>query len=223
MKEVVEIKFEREDRDGIVAVGTYVSEAARRLGIELGGEEFGEEEFLVVKIIAGGEFLSAPTALETEKLSDERRTSGDRLADHAKIERPGEIIVMSTEKKVEEKPSEEKIREDYRKEFEELPLQKKIASLVDLESIALSETFSFIINSPYLVVGKVMDILAEFGWAMEADAKKQSRPEEHHGVEPPMPSVTEEFKTSNSKEPPMPSVTEEKITTDKKEPPMPSV
>jgi hypothetical protein len=208
-EEVVEIKFEREDRDGIVAVGTYISEAARRLGIELGSESFGNDEsaedFLVVKITKGGDLLSAPTKVEREKLSDERRTSGERLADHAKIERAGEIIVMSTEKKVEEKPSEEKIREDYRKEFQELPLEKKIASLVELESIALSETFAFIINSPYLVVGKVMDVLAEFGWAMEADAKKQSRPEEHHGVEP-MPSVTEEKPTAESKEPSPPSV-----------------
>jgi hypothetical protein len=209
-EEIVEIKFEREDRDGIVAVGTYVSEAARRLGIELGSEQFGDDEaaedFLVVKIIKGGEFLSAPTQLEIEKLTDERRATGERLASHAKIERPGEIIVMSTEKKVEEKPSEEKIKEDYRKEFQELPLEKKIASLVELESIALSETFAFIINSPYLVVGKVMDVLAEFGWAMEADAKKQSRPAEHHSEEPPPPSVTEEKKTTDSKEPPPPSV-----------------
>jgi len=113
---------------------------------------------------------------------------------------------MSTEKKVEEKPSEEKIREDYQKEFQELPLEKKIASLVELESIALSETFSFILNSPYLVVGKVMDVLAEFGWAMEADAKKQARPAEHHDEEPPPPSVTEENTTTGEKESPPPSV-----------------
>ena len=205
-EEVVEIKFEREDRDGIVALGTYISEAARRLGVELGGEPFGEEEFLVVRITKGGELLSEPTGIETEKLSDERRASGDRLANHAKIEKAGEINVMSTEKKVEEKPSEEKIQEDYRKEFQELPLEKKIASLVELESIALSETFAFIINSPYLVVGKVMDVLAEFGWAMEADAKKQSRPAEHHEEEPPQPSVTEENNPASEKDAPPPSV-----------------
>jgi len=203
----VEIKFEREDRDGIIPVGTYISEAARRLGIELGSEEIGGEDFLVVKIIKGDKLLSAATKTETEKLSDERRKNGERLANHAKIEKSGELIVMSTEKKVEEKPSEEKIREDYQKEFQELPLEKKIASLVELESIALSETFSFIINSPYLVAGKVMDVLAEFGWAMEADAKKQTRPAEHHSNEDTQPSVTEEPKTTDGKEsPPMPSV-----------------
>jgi hypothetical protein len=30
-----EIKFEREDLEGLVAIGTYLAEAARRMGVEL--------------------------------------------------------------------------------------------------------------------------------------------------------------------------------------------
>ncbi len=74
----VEIKFEREDLAGLVAVGTYLSDAARRIGIELRTEEFGEKVFAVVTINKGGELLSAPTKIETELLSDARRERGER-------------------------------------------------------------------------------------------------------------------------------------------------
>ncbi len=178
-----EIKFEREDLEGLVAVGTYLAEAARRMGIELAVEEFGEAEFAVVKISKGSELVSEPTKTEIENLSTERRAGGERFAEQAKIERAGEITIMTTKKQEAEKPEYEAKREAYRKEFEELPLEKKVASLVELESIALSETLSFVINSPYKIVGAVMDVLAEFGLKMEADAKKQTRPAEHHAAE----------------------------------------
>ncbi len=175
----VEIKFEREDRNGIVAVGTYLLDAARRLGIELESEQFGETDFFVVKVTSGNELLSAPTKTEIELLSAERRGQGERFACHAKIERLGEISIMTTEKKQEEKPAEEEKKEEYRKEFEELPLEKKIASLLELEAIALSETFSFVINSPYKIFDIAMGVLAEFGLKMEDEAKNETRPEEH--------------------------------------------
>jgi len=175
----VEIKFEREDRNGIVAVGTYLLDAARRLGIELESEEFGETDFFVVKATSGSELLSAPTKTEIELLSAERRGQGERFANHAKIERFGEINIMTTEKKQEEKAADEEKKEEYRKEFEELPLEKKIASLLELEAIALSETFSFVINSPYKIFDIAMGVLAEFGLKMEDEAKNETRPKEH--------------------------------------------
>ncbi len=214
----VDIKFERENLAGIVAVGTYLSDAAKRFGIELQGEEFEEKLFSVVKIIKGSDLLSAPTKTENELLTEQRRNQGERLAEQAKIEKSGEIIVMSTEKKVEEKPTEQETQENYRKDFEALPLQKKISSLLELEAIALSETLSFIINSPSKLVSLGMDVLAEMGLKMEDDAKKQKRPEDHQTTdgepsvkdeaeptEPPSPSVTEEAEDKN----PEPSVKEE--------------
>jgi len=175
----VEIKFEREDRNGIVAVGTYLLDAARRLGIELESEQFGETDFFVVKVTSGSELLSAQSKTEIELLSAERREQGERFANHAKIERLGEISIMTIEKKREEKPAAEEKQEEYRKEFEELPLEKKIASLLELEAIALNETFSFVINSPYKIIDMAMGVLAEFGLKKEDEAKNQMRPEEH--------------------------------------------
>jgi len=216
MKEV-EIKFERENLTGVIPVGTYLFDAARRMGVEVECERLGESDLCAVRVTGGGKLLSKITKAETEKLTDERRKQGERLACQAKIERAGEITIMTTKKEEPEKPDYEVKKETYRKDFEELPLEKKIAALVELEAIALGETFSFIINSPSMIFGKVMDILAEFGLKLEDDAKKQTRPTEHQADE--TPSVKDEDENVESE----PSVTEETNTTDEKEVPAPSV
>ena len=69
--------------------------------------------------------------------------------------------------------------EEYRKRFEDLPLEKKMAELVRLEGVALSETLNFVINSPYKVADKLMDFLAEFGFKLESQKKESAKPEEH--------------------------------------------
>lgn len=216
--EEVEIKFEREDLTGVIPVGTYLFDAARRMGVEVECERLGESAGCAMRVTGGRELLSETTKAEIEQLTDERRKQGERLACQAKIERAGEITIMTTKKTEPEKPDYDVKKETYRKDFEELPLEKKIASLVELEAIALSETFWFIFNSPSMVVGKVLDVLAELGLKMEDDAKKQTRPGEHQTGEP-QPSVKEE----NGSDDLEPSITEENKTTDKKEVPPPSV
>src|SRR5688572_1248920 len=176
-----ELKFEREGRSGVAVVGSYLIDAARRVGIEVEDEcgRLGLCDTCAMTIKQGGDLLSAPTKAEMELLSDERRKNGERLSCQAKIEKSGEIVIMTKEKKKEEKPSAEEKSENYRKEFEEMPLEKKIAELVRLEAIALGETFSFILNSPSKIVGKVMDVMAEFGIKLDEEAKNAKTPEEH--------------------------------------------
>ncbi len=184
-KEVI-INFESENREGIVAVGTYLIDAAKRLGINVEcdchAEEVETTNSCAMKISKGNDLLSEPTQLEIEHLSSQARKNGERLACQAKINNPGEITVMSVKTKEsneEKKTAEEETQEQFKKEFEELPLEKKIANLLELEAIALGETFSYVMNSPYAAVGKVMDVLAEFGLKMEKDDVKAKRPEEH--------------------------------------------
>lgn len=126
---------------------------------------------------------------------------------------------------MEEKPTEEERQEQYRKDFEELPLQKKIASLVELESIALSETLSFIINSPQKLVSMAMDVLAEMGLKLEDDAKKQNRPEEHHNGdgEPSVKEETQEATEPSVKEETIVEAVEPSVTEATEEPSEPSV
>lgn len=180
--EEVEIKFEPSERSGIVPVGTYLSDAAARLGVEIVDEFDGEGEYEadVVQVTKGADLLSEPTKIEIEHLSSQGRNNGERLAGQVRIEKAGEIVVMVAKKKEKETEKEER---DFKKEFSELPLEKKVANLLEMEMVTLSETFSFVFNSPFKIFEKGMDILAEFGLKMENDAKKAKRPGEHHTEE----------------------------------------
>lgn len=175
----VELKFERENISGIVPPDTYLFDAARRLGVEVECERRGESDDCAMRVKEGAEFLSEVTEREKEHLTAKRLKAGERLACQVKLKQPGAIVIMTHEKKVEDKPKEEVQTEEYRKQFEELPLEKKIASLLELEGIALSETVSFVLNSPSHIVGKFMDVLAEFGLKLEEADKQAKRPKEH--------------------------------------------
>ena len=85
---------------------------------------------------------------------------------------------MTKEKTEESKPDEPK-SEQYRKEFAELPLEQKISELMKLEAMALGDTFSFIMNSPYKIFEKIGDVMADFGLKLENKAREAQRPEEH--------------------------------------------
>lgn len=181
----VEVKFEREKISGVVPVGTYLFDAARRLGVEVECERAGETDECAMRVKDGAEFLSEITKAEIKHLTAKRRKNGERLACQAKFEHSGEVVIMTTKKKEEKKPLDDEKVEAYRKEFEELPLEKKVASLLQLEAITLGETFSFVLNSPSMIVSKFLDVLAEFGLKIEDEAKKATRPNEHHEKDEP--------------------------------------
>ncbi len=183
MKEVL-VSFESGEREGIVAVGTYLMDAALRLGVDVDDEcrKGGDEHNCAMKIAGGVELLSEPTQLEMELLSDAARNAGERLSCQTKIEKPGELSIMSVKEKKEKegKSSEESGKsEEFKKEFESMPLDEKIASLVELEAIALGETFSYVLNSPYAAAGKLMDVLADFGWEKDRADQESKKPKEH--------------------------------------------
>lgn len=183
-----EIKFEPEGRSGVVATGTYVYDAAKRLGVEIDEcERRGESDLCAVQVVSGKNLLSEPTKAELETLGADRFIKGERLACQAKIEGAGEIVVMAEKKKPSaeeaEKEKEKKKVEEFRKEFDELPLEKKIAALLELETVTLGETFSFVINSPFKIFDKLMDVMAEFGLKMEKEDKNAKRPAEHKAGE----------------------------------------
>lgn len=178
--EDVEIRFSRENLEGLVPVGTYLSDAMRRLGVPSDEpcDLATNTHHCVVTVTEGGDLLSPLTSLETKFFEEESAQQGKRLACQAKLERPGEIELMTEEKKVEEKTPEVE-SDEYRKQFTELPLEKKIADLVRLEAITLGETVSFIVNSPYKIFEKIGDVMAEFGMKLESQAKQARRPAEH--------------------------------------------
>jgi ferredoxin len=171
------VRFERESLEGLIPVGSYIGDALRRFGVT-GYERCTAEHDCIVEIRSGDDLLSPLTSAETEHFGAEERKAGERLACHTRIERPGEIVVMTKERKPESK-TEEPSGDQYRKEFAELPFEKKVAELMKLEAITLGETFSFIANSPYLVFEKIGDVMAEFGMKLETKARQAQRPPEH--------------------------------------------
>lgn len=177
-----EIKFEREELDGIVAVGTYLSDAAHRFGIRSVEkcDPSARSHNCRVKIVSGGETLSPLTEAEKELAGKGEINADERLACQARVIEAGEVVIMTNEQKdPEEQETKADPSQDYRKNFSELPLEKKIADLVRLEAMTFNETLSFIFNSPYHVAGKVFDVLAEFGFKKDSEDKAAKRPEEH--------------------------------------------
>lgn len=177
------ITFKREDREGVIPVGTYLSDAAKRFGVLFDEKCVPAENvhFCKVAILDGENSLTPPTSLESEYFTLNPADSSERLACQTKITAAEEIVIMTTEKK-DEKTDKETAKisaEEYAKEFKELPLEKKIAELVQLEAMTLGETLNFIANSPYLIFGKIMDVMAEFGMKKEERSKQAERPPEH--------------------------------------------
>ena len=118
----VSIEFESEGLSGIVPVGCYLMEAAKRLGVRFDGDCHLEEEgehHCIVKISTGETLLSKPTKLEMELLSAASRKIGERLSCQAKIEKAGEISVMSVKKKAAEEEQVKDQEEEYKEEFKD--------------------------------------------------------------------------------------------------------
>lgn len=183
--EVADIDF-GEGRDGIVPVGTYLNDAAKRMGVNsvtctVEGHE------CAFDIESGAELLSEITEDEKEHLEKLGRSSNSRLGCYAQIQKPGVIVVMAKKEadKTNETKTENDRNEEYRKQFGELPLEKKIANLVQLEAMTISETLSYVMNAPYTVFDKIGDVLAEFGFKKEEAEKAAARPGKSAGAKQP--------------------------------------
>jgi ferredoxin len=195
-----ELKFERENREGVAVVGSYLIDAARRLGVEIFDDcgRLGLCDSCAVTVKSGGEFLTELTKAEIEQLSEERRKKGERLSCQAKIAKEGEISIMTHEKK-DPRTDEERKHQEFRREFDALPLEGKIAQLVELEAVALQETFSFVLNSPYKIGEKVVDLMSQFGLKFDREAKNSKRPVEHQEETSTKSETAKEKKTQTKR------------------------
>jgi hypothetical protein len=129
-------------------------------------------------VISGGDLLSSPTSLESEFMASEG-AANERLACQTRVDRIGEVHLMTKQKKSKNEEAEVESDEAYRKRFAEMPLDKKIAELVKLEALTVSDTLTYVANSPYKVAEKVMDVMAGFGFKAEQEKRSSARPEEH--------------------------------------------
>src|SRR5215510_7634838 len=93
----VSITFEPSGISGVVAQGTYLIDAARRLGAPLGtGCTAGKGECpeCLISVKMGIEVLSPPSLAEETQLGNEQLDQSLRLACQVKLENQGEVVVM---------------------------------------------------------------------------------------------------------------------------------
>ena len=176
----VEIKFEPDGPAGLVAEGTSLWDAAKRLGLHIPAdcEGRGECDTCAVAIIKGANLLSSLTEAERQQLSAERLADGERLACQCKVERGGELslrLVPQTERG----RTAEETAYDLRKEFRELTLERKISTLMQLETIAMTQALDTIADRSVSFGKKLFDTVMRETTASES-GKKQKPSEQNN-------------------------------------------
>jgi ferredoxin len=169
----VSITFEPSGITGVVAEGTYLIDAARRMGAPLGaGCTVGKGECpaCVISVKSGSELLSPPSAAEERELGLEQLNQSLRLACQVKIENPGEVVVMAATRP-QTRPAETDIQAEISKKFGALPLSKKIAMLMQFEAITASEAFDSALEKPLAFGSKTFDAIMNRARA-RSEAKK---------------------------------------------------
>lgn len=171
----VTITFEPSGISGLVAEGTYLIDAARRMGASLGtGCTAGKGECpaCVVSIKSGADILSQPSLAEERQLGSEQLDQALRLACQVKIENHGDVVVMvaTVKPRKSEAPGETEV--ELRKKFGALPLGKKIATLLQLEAITMSEALDTAIEKPLAFGSKTFDAIASRARATRSAGKK---------------------------------------------------
>ena len=146
----VSITFEPSGLSGVVAEGTYLIDAARRMGVSLGtGCTIGKAECpsCLISVKTGSNNLR-PNRRRTKTSQCRRPDHSLRLACQVKLEYPGEVVVMASAHKTGPGPSPRDTAAEVRKEFGALPLSQKLATLVQLEAITMSQALDTAMEKP---------------------------------------------------------------------------
>jgi ferredoxin len=169
----VSITFEPSGISGLVAEGTYLIDAARRMGAPLGEgctSGKGECPSCVVSVKAGANLLSAPSLAEEQQLGAEQLDQSLRLACQVKIENHGEVVVMAAARSQRSMPVDD--GSELTKKFGALPLGRKLATLMQLEAITMSEAFDSAIEKPLAFGSKTFDTILGKAKAKASRARK---------------------------------------------------
>jgi ferredoxin len=156
----VSVTFEPSGISGLVAQGTYLVDAARRIGAPIGtactaGK--GECPSCVVSVKAGADQLSSPTNIEAKVLGEGGLADSLRLACQAKIEGHGDIVLMVAAHRNQTASAVDP--EDIAKKFGELSLNQKLATLLKFEAITMSEAWDTALQKPLAFGSRAFDSL----------------------------------------------------------------
>lgn len=154
----VQITFEPDNGNGLVAEGTYIWEAAKRLGVSLPAacQGRGDCDSCAVVIVRGGELLSEPTSAEERLLGRNRLEhpqQAERLACQAILEKQGEIIV-----RLEPVTVGEQKQSEWGNTFRGLPFKEKVGALIELEAITITETLNSLRGGYHALIEKFLNL-----------------------------------------------------------------
>jgi ferredoxin len=166
----VVITFEPSGISGLVAEGTYLIDAAHRMGVPLGsGCARGKVACpaCLVTITSGADMLSPRSEVENRLLDGDELDPASRLACQVKIETPGELVVRVSHQKLVDGPKAT-TTSDFPKRFADLPLNQKIATLLQLEAIAMSEAIDTAIQKPLSLGSRALDAIGRYASRQKA-------------------------------------------------------
>ena len=173
----VSITFQPSGITGLVAEGTYLIDAARRMGASLGtGCTAGKGECpaCVVSVKDGADLLSPPSAAEEKQLGAEHLDQSLRLACQTKIEYQGDVVVMVTARP-QTRNAPVDTESDLKKKFSSLPLNKKLATLMQFEALTMSEAFDSAIEKPLAFGSRTFDAIVNKARASRAARNEQKK------------------------------------------------
>lgn len=149
----VQITFEPDGASGLVAQGTNIWEAAKRLGVAIpvACRGRGECDSCAVVVELGAETLSAPTNAEEKWLGSVGVGSAERLACQAVLEKPGEIRVRLL-------PTGEGKPGEPEKTLRGLPLKEKIGALIELEAVTITGAVNSLRSSYHSLIDKLLNL-----------------------------------------------------------------
>ena len=171
---------------GLVAEGTYLLDAANRMGVRLPAEcgGRGECDTCAVVVEEGADTLSAQTESELKHLGSERLAAGERLACQTMVVRAGSIALRPVPVAEREETTEETAK-DFKEEFRRLPLRKKLATLAGLEAEMAYETIVRAVDIPFELFGKGLDLLGGRGRRLAQAERERRRPPTPPPATPP--------------------------------------
>jgi ferredoxin len=174
----VSVTFEPSGISGLVSQGTYLIDAARRMGAPIGNGCTGGKgdcPSCVVSVKSGGDQLSTPTSAEARILGEGGLADSLRMACQAKIEGHGDIVLMVSAHRT-HSPSAAVDPDDIAKKFGELTLNQKIVALLKFEAITMSEAWDAALQKPLAVGGRAFDsIVARARAARSQDKSKPAQ------------------------------------------------
>ena len=153
----VQITFEPDRGNGLVAEGTCIWEAAKRMGVSLPAtcRGRGECDSCAVIVDRGAELLSAATKAE-EKMLGPERLQGERLACQAFLEKTGDVIVHLAPVGEGEQQAAESLNS-----LRGLPLKEKVGALIELEAITITGALNSLRGGYHGLIGKFLNLTPE--------------------------------------------------------------